>query len=313
MDWDHRVGRRLKLHDLHILLAVVQAGSMAKAATRLAISQPSISRTIAEMEHTLGVPLLDRSSQGVEPTQYGRAVLKRGVAVFEELRQTVQDIEFLSDPQSGELRLGSSPALAEGIVLEIIERLLGGHPRVSFHVSTGEASTLNQELLDRKVELVITRTSRPPPADGLDIEFLFDEPLVVVAGNANPWTRRRKIELAELLDERWTWPPPPSVFDAVVVEAFGAAGLSPPRPAVYSHAINVRIMLAATRGFLAIIPAAMLQFSARDAALKILPVELPMTRRQIGIVTLKNRTLSPLAQLFIEIARKVGAPMAKGR
>jgi len=75
MHWDHRVGLRLKLRDLNILLAVADAGSMARAATRLAISQPAVSRAIADMEHTLGVPLLDRSPRGVEPTEYGRALL----------------------------------------------------------------------------------------------------------------------------------------------------------------------------------------------------------------------------------------------
>ena len=114
MDWDHRVGRRLKLRELNILLAVVQAGSMAKAGKRLAISQPAVSKAIADMEHTLGVPLFDRSPQGVEPTQYGRALLKRGVAVFDELQQAVQDIEFLSDPDAGELRIGSTPLWPKG-------------------------------------------------------------------------------------------------------------------------------------------------------------------------------------------------------
>src|SRR5438045_3255178 len=120
MQWDERVGRRLKLRDLHILLAVVQAGSMAKASTRLAVSQPAVSKAIAEMEHTLGVPLLDRNSKGVEPTSYGRALMKRSVAAFDELRQGVKEIEFLSDPTTGELRLGSSEPLAAGLVTAII-------------------------------------------------------------------------------------------------------------------------------------------------------------------------------------------------
>src|SRR5262245_52218097 len=121
MHWDHRVGRRLTLRDLNILLAVAEAGSMAKGATRLAISQPAISRAIADMEHTLGVRLLDRSPQGIEPTQYGRALLKRGVAVFDELKQGVQDIEFLSDPGAGELQIGASTALMEAIVTTVID------------------------------------------------------------------------------------------------------------------------------------------------------------------------------------------------
>src|SRR3954466_3989748 len=103
MPEDRYPRRKLKLRQLEILLAVAQAGSMAKAAKQLAISQPAVSRAIADMEHTLGVPLVDRGPQGVEPTQYGRALLKRGTAVFDELKQGVRDIEFLSDPTAGEL------------------------------------------------------------------------------------------------------------------------------------------------------------------------------------------------------------------
>ena len=106
MRWNEQIGRRLKLRDLHFLLTVVQAGSMGKAARRLATSQPAISRSIAELEDALGVRLLDRSPQGIEPTAYGRALLKRGLVVFDELMQGVKDIRFLADPSAGEARQG---------------------------------------------------------------------------------------------------------------------------------------------------------------------------------------------------------------
>lgn len=107
-----RIERRMKLQDIHVLMAVVQAGSMGKAAALLNTTQSAISRSIADLESTLNVRLLDRSSVGVEPTHYGRALLKRGVAIFDELRQSVQDIAHLSDPGSGEICIGSSPAQA---------------------------------------------------------------------------------------------------------------------------------------------------------------------------------------------------------
>src|SRR4051812_50137947 len=117
MDRHSLARRRLKLRQLEILLAVADTGSMAKAATRLAISQPGISRAVADAEHTLGVPLFDRSTRGVEPTQYGRALLKRGIAAFDEIDQGVKDIEFLADPTVGEVRIGTGAGLGEGIVL----------------------------------------------------------------------------------------------------------------------------------------------------------------------------------------------------
>src|SRR6266700_2876088 len=83
-----RIERRLKLHDVRVLMSVVEAGSMHKAAERLATSQPAVSRAIADLEHALGVRLLDRSPTGIEPTQYGHAIIKRGLAIFDELRQS---------------------------------------------------------------------------------------------------------------------------------------------------------------------------------------------------------------------------------
>src|SRR5229473_92819 len=108
MQLSDRIGRRMKLQDLHILMTVMQSGSMGKAAQRLNISQPAISRSIAELEHALGVRLLDRHRQGIEPTEYGRALLDCGVAVFDDLRQGVKNIEVLADPTVGEVRIGSS-------------------------------------------------------------------------------------------------------------------------------------------------------------------------------------------------------------
>jgi len=313
MHWDHRVGRRLKLRELNIFLAVANAGSITKAAKQLAISQPAVSRAIADLEHTLRVTLLDRSRQGIEPTEYGRALLKRGVAVFDELKQGVADIEFLADPSAGELRIGSSSGLSEGVVLAVINRLTRQYPRVVFHVMPTGTLAVYEELRERRLELGFVRLSAIEGGEDLHQEMLFEDPLVVVAGADNPWTRRRKIKLAELLDEPWTWSSPGTVFDALVVEAFRAAGLEPPRATVYAEAINMRTRLAATGSFLAVVPASMLRFYTKHASIKLLPVELPMTQRSIGIVTLKNRTLSPLAQLFIKTAREVAKPLQKGR
>src|SRR5947209_13353162 len=106
VDWESLIGRRLRLRDLHVFFAVVQSGSMAKAATHLRVSQPAVSKAIGALEAVLGVRLFDRSTQGVIPTMYGEALLKCGSTVFDELRQGIRTIEFLADPTSGEVRIG---------------------------------------------------------------------------------------------------------------------------------------------------------------------------------------------------------------
>src|SRR4051812_48248175 len=114
MDLSGRIGRRMKLQDLHVLLTVVQAGSMSKAGVLLRTGQSAISRSIGELERTLGVCLLERGPRGVEPTAYGRAVLNGGAAVFDELRQTVKNIALLADPAAGGGWVGCEPFFAPG-------------------------------------------------------------------------------------------------------------------------------------------------------------------------------------------------------
>ena len=299
----------MKLHDIHVLMAVVQAGSMGKAAALLNTTQSAISRSIADLEHAVGVRLLDRNPQGVEPTQYGRALLKRGVAVFDELKQGVQEIEFLSDPGAGELRVEASAALTEGIVTAVVDRMSRRYPRAVFHVVLAGAPALYNDLRERRAEVGVERTFGTVP-DDMDVEVLFEDPLVVVAGMKNPWSRRHKVKLAEVVNEPWTWPAG-TTFDAMIVEAFRASGVKPPRAAVYSDAVNVRLRLAATGRFLTVVPSFMLKLPPKRVSLKVLPIELPTMYRQIGIITLKNRTLNPLAQLFIKHTREVAKPLVK--
>lgn len=311
MQLSDRIGSRMKLQDLHILMTVVQAGSMGKAAQRLNTTQPNISRSIGELEHALGVRLLDRHRQGIEPTEYGRALLDCGVAVFDDLRQGVKNIESLADPTAGEVRIGSTPFLVASFVSALVDRLSRRYPRIVFHLVTGYMETLQRELSERNVDLLIVRSSGPIADERLDFEFLFDDSYVVAAGAQSSWVRRRRIELAELVNESWVLPPSGSVIGSIVSEAFRASGLDYPRVTVVTDSPHTRISLLATGRFVTIFPASALRFPARRAELKALPVELPMARRPNGIVTLKNRTLSPVAQLFIDCAREVAKPLAK--
>src|SRR5262245_49864573 len=110
MRWADRIGRRVKLRDLHVLQTVVQSRSMTKAARELAISLPVVSKAIADLEHTVGFRLLDRSSHGVEPTMYGRALLNRSHVAFDELRHGIKDIVFFTAPTIGEPRRERRPS-----------------------------------------------------------------------------------------------------------------------------------------------------------------------------------------------------------
>lgn len=305
-----RIGRRLKLRDFHIVMQVVQLGSMAKAARHLGVSTPVISKTIADVEHLLGVPVLERNRQGIEPTIYGRALFKRGTVIFDELRQTVNDIETLSDPTAGEVRIGTTEPLAGGILSAVIERLNQQHPRILFHVIQADFETLQHHLRAREIDLMIGRTLQSISEEDVAADVLFNDRLLFVAGLNHRWARRRKIRLAEVMEEQWTLPPNDSVPRSLVEDAFRAAQIKPPRAIVSTFAIQVHISLLATGRFLAVLPASMIHFSFKHLSIKALLVDIPMQPSPVVIVTLKNRTHSPVAQLFIDCAHEVAKPLA---
>ena len=212
IDWDSQIGRRLRLRDLHVFHAVAQNRSMAKAAVQLGVSQPAISEVIADLEHALGVRLLDRFPQGVEPTMY--------------------------------------------------------------------------------------------------IEFLFDDQLVIAVGAKSKWAaRRRKIDLAELIDEPWIMQAPHSWNYRILSEACGARGLAMPRASLVTLSMSVITHFLAGGRFITSMPRSVAHFKS----LKILPLDLPSRPWPVNVVTLRNRTLSPVVDRFIESARDFTRPMREQR
>lgn len=164
MERPHRTAAQLR--DMHILLAVAKWGSMGKAATELAMSQPAVSKAISDLEHVLGLRLLDRGPQGVEPTRYGDALLRCGTALFDDLKQGVRELQFLTDPTVGELSIGCTEPLADGFVGALVEQFAREYPKVLFNVVTADSATLrDRELAQRNIEVAIavSYTFDPPP------------------------------------------------------------------------------------------------------------------------------------------------------
>src|SRR5262245_59602874 len=192
MQLSDRIGRRMKLHDLHVLMAVVQAGSMSRAARLLSTTQSAISRSIADLEHTIGVRLLDRGRHGAEPTEYGRALLDGGTAMFDELRQAVKNIEFLTDPTVGEIRVIGHDYLIVGAISAVVDRLRRKYPGISIHVRpTLQETPRYRTLRERKFDLYLGRMTLIE--EDIHAEHMFYDRVVVVSAPNSKWARRRRV------------------------------------------------------------------------------------------------------------------------
>jgi DNA-binding transcriptional LysR family regulator len=308
--WDHQIGRRLRLRDLFVFLTVAECGSMGKAGAKLGVSTPSISEVIAALEHALGVRLLDRSPQGVVTTPYGDALLVRARAAFDELRQGIRDIEFIGDVQAGELRIGCPESITAGVLLPILQRLTMIYPRVRYHVREVQQPTVDYpELHERKIDLVLARWGNDPRKNEINsdlaVEILLDDPFILVANEKSRWARRRTVELADLVDEQFIIPSVDAWGGALVAAAFRQQGLRPPNVVISTLSIPLRIELIGNGQFITLLTRSVVRTFGERYSLKVLPIDLPAHRSPVGIVMLKNRTLGPVAQLFIDCARDV--------
>jgi DNA-binding transcriptional LysR family regulator len=295
-----------------MLFAICEQGSMAKAAAQLSISQPAVSKAIKDMEQTLGVSLLDRTAQGVELNGYGKILLKWTTTVFDDLRQGVREIEFMADPGVGELRIGATEPVVVGILPAILERLSRSFPRLSFEVVQVNAVAQQRQLLnDRRVDLIVGRRLAPDAAENFETRVLCQEPLFVVAGGNNPWLRRKKIAWQELRDEKWSLPFADTTIGLYITEAFQVNRIEQPVSSVRSNSYNIHGAMVATGQFLSMVPGSVLRFSAHRSMYRVLPVKLPNKPSPIAVTTVKNRTISPVAELFVQTARDVTAPLRK--
>ena len=306
MDWTGRIGRRLRLQDLHIFMAVAEMGSMGKAAERLNTSQPSVSKAVADIEHTIGVRLLDRTATGVVPTDYGRALLKRSIGAFDELRRGIQDIEFLADPTAGEVRVGCPEAIASGLLVRVLDRFSNLYPRVIIRVSA--ADNMAEEfwqLRERRVDLMLGRVAKLFMEEDLQAEVLYEDRPFIVSGSNNPLATRSRIELEELLDEPWLLPGP-----GFFMPEFQSRGLAVPKLGVTSYSVYQRILLLTTGRFVGVLSSSVLRTTSKHFSLKVLPVDLASPSWPVAIVTSKNRTITPVVQAFIDCIRNVATPLS---
>jgi DNA-binding transcriptional LysR family regulator len=302
------VGRRLRFRDLHMFFTVVECGSMAKAAIELGLSQPAVSGVIADLEHTFGVPLFDRSNAGVEPTVYGQALLRRGLAAFDELKLGLRDIKFLANPARGEVRIGCPDSIAGAILAPLAWNLCRDYPGITLMIEPfpKPASDVPQ-LRARELDVVLLRWTKhhadDPFAGDFNVEILFDDEVVIAASADSRWARRRELALADLQDALWLGVSPLTLTSKLMEQAFRADGLPVPTMRVVTFSVQLRAHLLATGDYVSPMPRSMLRLNPECKGLTTLPIRLPHANFPVAVLSLKARTLPAAAALFLDRLR----------
>ena len=313
MDPDNKLARQVKLRGLRALIAVAREGNIARAADRLALSQPAVSKTIAELERVVGARLLSRSNRGVELTLSGEALVRRATNMLDELRVAAEEIAHHSDATVGEVRLTVGAAFAAGFVSRVLLDLAREFPRIRpVMMEHAGVEIALRELRNRNVDLAVQRAPTPRREDEIeDIVFepLFDERIYMVANRSHPLARRRRVDLRTLENQAWVIPVDGTFIAAFIAAEFDRLGLRIAQPAVRTNSMPLTKALLDTGRFLAMLPGSLLACTDAYREIAILPVDTTGTTRPVGILRLKQRALPPACGPFIACARAAALRM----
>lgn len=299
--------KRVTLRDLRLLLAVARAGSIMKAAGEIGLTQPALSKAIAELERTFAVRLFDRSNRGVNVTPHGEVLLRRATGIFEELRHAVDELHVLAGAERGELRLGATPAACAGLLPHVIGMARKHRPGFQFQVSELESGRLAGEVAHRSVDLGIGREHLGQSED-LEFERLFDDRLFIVAGTQHPLANKNSVTLKETASHPWVLPASDQGVAIHLDAQFRLQGASLPPPAVKTMSMLVRYELVASHAHLTVMYGSILRFARLPREIRVLPVDLP-AGIPVGFLRLRNRTLAPAAEAFAQMVRDAVRPL----
>jgi DNA-binding transcriptional LysR family regulator len=301
MSLKDRLTRRLRVRDLQMVEIIARRGSMARAAEDLRLSQPAISKAIADLEQDLGVLVFDRTTRGVQLTDSGQVLLRRGRAILDELRHGLEEIENIADPTAGLVRVGVG--LAQSLFISsVIDRISRRYPRIKFSVVMGDPLGLIRELRDRELDFVICRAEMGAREPDLAAEVLFRDRIEVVVAPSHPLARRRKLALADLMEERWALAPADTYLGGLVRRAFQAESTT--------SSLQLRFELMETGGFVTLASRSMVIHPTRRGRIKALPVAFVDDAGPMGAVTAKGRQLTNASALVLEEARSIARAIA---
>ncbi len=298
------IAQRLKTRHLALIVQLDERRSILHAAEATGMTQPAASKLLAEIEATLHVELFTRHPRGVEPTSYGHLLIRHARNVLTELTQAQEELAALRSGVAGHVAIGTVITSATNLVPQAVAELKRRHPRVVVSIDVDFSELLIERLLAGRLDLVIARIHNLPHSAELDYEGLVENPHGVFARAHHPLARKRRVTLADLAAQAWVLPPPGNVLRDRLSVVFAEQGLTLPQQDVETASLPAITSLLRLSDMVSVLADEVVDADVRAGLLTKLPVTLPLRLGAAGIVTRRDRALSPPAQRLLGVLRE---------
>lgn len=293
----HSLLNRLKLRHLRLILELEATNNLHRAAERMNLSQPSVSKLLQEVEHALNARLFERSSQGVFPTPSGVLAARHARLMLNDIDRLQLDMNAMQEGTFGTVRIGSIVAALPQLVSPVLASIAETEPGIglSLTIDTSDALLLGME--SGRLDFVIGRARGLLGPTALDCRDLGQEPLCVVTSCHNPLSDPGTLTLHDVASEKWILQTAPSPMRRAVEAAFTIALLPLPAHPIEASSMFATIDLLIHSRLLAVIPCSVSQHYETAGMIRRLSVPVPDFLGAYSLISLPDRPLTPAAQL----------------
>ena len=287
---------QLHLKHLRLIAAIAEHRQVSLAADALGMTQPAASRTLAEAEARVGVPLFERHPKGMLPTNAGEGLARRARNILDELTDAADEVERLRLGRGGIVRIGTVTGAAVGYVVPAIRALKEQSPEAEVHVDVANSEELISGLLALRHDMILGRVPMRMAPAGLSMQRARGERVQIVASAGHTAAAQDAVSLADLVGAEWVMQGPGAPIRRAVEDAF--LNLGAPLPSNVTNTASLLMALAQLRNPVVVTPVSQEVahlLTAGRSDLVILPVQEPILVAPYSLITLRDRRLSPVA------------------
>lgn len=310
---DRVLRSNLKLRHLQLLVALDRFRHVGRAADFLAVTQPAVSKSLAEIEAALGLRLFDRSPRGTQPTAYGETVIRFARSVIADFERTTDELAALASGAKGRTAVGAMVVATPVLLARSIALLKSRSPQTTVLVEEGDLAALVPRLRGGEIDLIVGRLEPAHAAADLETEALYGEPMVVVARPGHPLAGKPKVTWADLAAQPWVVPPPWASMRRKLEQTFVKRRLPQPQDLVEAVSFLAIVSLVRERPAVAFLAQSVAQSFAREKLVVVLDIAFRQPLPPVGLIRLRGSRRSPSADQLADCLRRVARGIHGGR
>lgn len=298
---------QVKLSQLRNLIAVVDAGGIREASRNLNVSQSAVTKSIKQLEDTLGVELLHRSATGVAPTAAGQALLARARVIESELRQARNDVESVRGGKSGEIWISASPTVMRSLLPRAVLSFRRKRPQVRFHIEEGVYPDVLAALRVGELDFAVCLIGERLQDDALACEILVKDRLTPTVRRDHPLSHEGALKLADLVGREWIVYRRTQTGRDIFEQTFVQNGLEPPRNTIECTSFACILSMVENSDLITLLPKRLFNEMPRGGTLTPLLMEAQMPPWNVAVIYRAMHPLSPVCEAFLSELRRVAA------